>query len=423
MGAASSMLSQARKLALSACALRWGAPRPLYRRKGKNADAASGKHGGVATLAVGDRPLERLPPPVMPVLAKAHAEGRCLKTWIAATGLHVYNLYLDPRAEDDPVTRQQSQEILEATLMEAARSPDMPAVVCPLDKLRQLTALLSTTAWSDAADLFSLQGEPTTNAGSRLDHILVNASAKARLRQMGIQPVAGINPHRVLRLHFDLAELPHCLRWQSPSALPELHFSSLPPCAQHEAAVIGARHSHRFRQHRNPTLAWAAWSADVEAWWPQCRPSPDVRRLGRGSPPTFKLAPRGRKLAREYGRSPELKLFRQISALCEPNLNQDTRVQTWAKLAGRCDLRDTCLRELEERPPPSPPLLLECKDALRRRIKARVLWPVSRRTPCAPGNARCSATMTTNVPCFVGWTRKSKAIVLALSSLQRDCAD
>ena len=146
-----------------------------------------------------------------------------------------------------------------------------------------------------------------------------------------------------------------------------MHFATLSAAAKHEAAVIGAKHCHLFRGHSNPTEAWRAWSEDVETWRLTNGPDPEFRRLGRGATPGFQLVKRGRKLAHEHGRAPELKLFRQV--LCEPRLDERTRQCTWARLEGRCELRNAALQDLAACPPVQSPMLVACRDALHKQIK------------------------------------------------------
>ena len=76
----------------------WGTPRPQYIRKGKLGKPDAGKHGGVAMLASGKRPMQAQQAPCALGLHEADAAGRWVKTRIAmgpSKGLWIYDLFLD----------------------------------------------------------------------------------------------------------------------------------------------------------------------------------------------------------------------------------------------------------------------------------------------------------------------------------------
>ena len=188
-----------------------------------------------------------------------------------------------------------------------------------------------------------------------IDHCLMNAAAKATLRNLTIRPVPGVAPHSVLYLQFEADAMPGWQVLQLPTPLEKLEAETL--TLQHSAAArqIARTALHALSAGEDPTTVRRDWSAEVERWWHGCRPGPDKPRLGRGRVPVFSSVEPGKKKSSRP--QPLQRPLGQVHALMAVSSPLYDKVQAWDKLRTDASFVELWADPPGDRPDPGDPRL------------------------------------------------------------------
>ena len=211
-----------------------GLPKKIYASKRtKRLNPDIGERGGVCALLSKELRARPFPPLNSATLEAAAAAGRWRK-FRAAThgkgcGVVVYNLYGCAGANQSPEARRQVNDLLLATLEDAAQHRCEPVLVLgdfnlSPHKAPLLQAAFAIGDWWDPCDptLVGGPGLATTTRGHKIDYILLNSAAKAAYVQHWHVLVPGIGPHFALVVDFswDKQQQPIWV-WSCPRPLPE----------------------------------------------------------------------------------------------------------------------------------------------------------------------------------------------------------